>query len=98
MAKILLAITHVTIGGRILPPGEKFSAEDDYAKKLIESKSAKLFKETETKRHKDSGLEDMTVKELLEFAEQKEIELKSKDKKTILIELAEAGVTEIENI
>lgn len=98
MAKILLAITHVTIGGRILSPGEKFSAEDDYAEKLIESKSAELFKESETKQPEVTGLEKLTVKELLELAEQKEIDIKSKDKKTILIELAEAGVTEIENV
>lgn len=97
MAKILIAVTHVMIGGRILPPGEKFSAENDYAEKLIKSKSAKPFKEN-AKQPEATGIERFTAKELLEWAEQNKIEITSKDKKVIIKELAEAGVTEIENI
>lgn len=98
MAKILVAITHVMIGGRILSPGDKFSAENDYADKLIESKSAKLFKESKTKQSEVTGLERFTAKELLEWSEKNEIEIKSTDKKDIINELTKAGVKEIENI
>lgn len=42
MAIILEAITHVWHHGRMLEPGEIFSAEETFAKKLIEGNSAKV--------------------------------------------------------
>lgn len=47
MAVVLEAITHVGYGGRIIAPGEVFSADDDYAEKLIKGKSAKVAKSLE---------------------------------------------------
>jgi len=42
MAIILETITHVWFAGRMIPPGEMFSADDEFATKLIEGGSAKV--------------------------------------------------------
>lgn len=42
MAVILESITHVWFAGRMIPPGEVFSADDVFAQRLIEGKSAKV--------------------------------------------------------
>ncbi|WP_036217056.1 hypothetical protein [Lysinibacillus sphaericus] len=40
MAIVLKAVTHVWFAGRMIPPGEIFSADGDFGKKLIEGGSA----------------------------------------------------------
>jgi len=40
MAIVLKAVTHVWFAGRMIPPGDIFSADDDFGKKLIEGGSA----------------------------------------------------------
>lgn len=42
MAVILEAITHIWHHGRMVEPGEFFSADETFAKKLIEGNSAKI--------------------------------------------------------
>lgn len=42
MAIVLEAITHVWFAGRMIPPGEKFSADDEFGKKLIRGGTAKV--------------------------------------------------------
>jgi len=42
MAIILESITHVWFAGRMIEPGEVFSADDVFAKRLIEGGSAKV--------------------------------------------------------
>lgn len=42
MAIILEAVTHVWLAGRMIPPGEVFSAADVFATRLIEGGSAKV--------------------------------------------------------
>lgn len=44
MAIVLEAITHVWFAGRMIEPGEVFSADDVFAEKLIKGKSAKVAK------------------------------------------------------
>ncbi len=40
MAIVLKAVTHVWFAGRMIPPGDIFSSDDDFGKKLIEGGSA----------------------------------------------------------
>ncbi|AVK84042.1 hypothetical protein C3943_10890 [Lysinibacillus sp. B2A1] len=49
MAVILESITHVWFAGRMIPPGEFFSADDAFATKLIEGGSAKVANAVESK-------------------------------------------------
>ena len=42
MAIILESITHVWFAGRMIPPGEVFSADEAFGKKLIVGGSAKV--------------------------------------------------------
>jgi len=48
MAIILETITHVWFAGRMIPPGEVFSADDVFATKLIEGGSAKVTSSIES--------------------------------------------------
>ncbi|MGG2114006.1 hypothetical protein ABFY60_26855 [Lysinibacillus pakistanensis] len=49
MAVILESITYVWFAGRMIPPGEVFSADDAFATKLIEGGSAKVANAVESK-------------------------------------------------
>lgn len=42
MAIVLEAVTHVWFAGRMIEPGEVFSADDAFGKKLIQGESAKV--------------------------------------------------------
>lgn len=49
MAIVLEAITHVWFAGRMIPPGEVFSADDSFGKKLIVGGSAKVANAVDSK-------------------------------------------------
>lgn len=59
MAIILEAITHVWFAGRMINPGEVFSADDEYGKKLIKGKSAKVHKAVEKKQSSHDPSEEL---------------------------------------
>ena len=86
MAIVLKAIEHVWHAGRILTPGEVFSADESFAKKLIEGGSAKVNNSVETQNKPNDSHEILrekllllTEKELRDLAEKQNVELTSKD-------------------
>lgn len=99
MAIILEAITHVWIGGRLISPGEVFSADDKFAKKLIIGKSAKVHNAVDQPKLDVDELKKtfmaLKLDELKELAEKNEVELSPEDntKAEITERLIEAGVT-----
>lgn len=64
MGIILEAITHVGYGGRIIEPGETFSADEKYAEKLIKGKSAKVANSIEKKPTRKRGKADDDEKDV----------------------------------
>lgn len=76
---VMEALKPVFINGRIVEVGSKFSCSNEYAKKLVEGKSARLL--TEDKTVNDdliNKLESMEKDDLLKLAEEKGIEGLSK--------------------
>ncbi|WP_320938710.1 hypothetical protein [Lysinibacillus capsici] len=55
MAIILESITHVWFAGRMISPGEVFSADDAFATKLIEGCSAKVANAVDSKDEQPKG-------------------------------------------
>lgn len=49
MAIVLEAITHVWLAGRMIPPGDVFSVDEAYGKKLIQGVSAKVANAIDSK-------------------------------------------------
>lgn len=100
MAIVLEAITHVWFAGRMIEPGEVFSADDTFAKKLIKGKSAKVYKSVVQTVPLDSQAElkkafmKLTLDDLKALAETKNVELASEDntKAEITQKLIDAGV------
>lgn len=108
MAIVLEAITHVSFAGRIIKPGEIFSADDDYGKKLIKGSSAKVFKSVAKLPDKPADPNEELTKafmalkldQLKDLATQNNVELLPEDntKAEITAKLIAAGVTLDENI
>lgn len=101
MAIVLEAITHVWFAGMMIEPGEVFSADDTFAKKLIKGKSAKVHKAVENNQvpgdpHAElrKSFMELSEKELRDLATEKNVEITSKDttKGKITQKLIEAGV------
>lgn len=102
MAIVLQAIEHVWHAGRIIPPGDVFSAEDSFAKKLINGGSAKVNNSVETQKASGDPYAELrktflklSERELRELASKNNVELTSKDttKGKITQKLIDAGVT-----
>ncbi|HJF34176.1 MAG TPA: hypothetical protein K8V56_20635 [Sporosarcina psychrophila] len=102
MAKVLIATVSVFNAGMIVEPGATFSCEDDYAAKLVDNKSAKLYvapKEKEETPKEPTSFDDLTVKVLLEIATKHKVEIGKDDKKAeIITALVAADVKFDENI
>ncbi|MEK5069809.1 hypothetical protein [Sporosarcina sp. FSL K6-1508] len=105
MAIVLEAITHVWFAGRMIPPGQVFSADDAFGKKLIQGGSAKVREAAaqeasvspdEEERVK---LEGLTVPLLKALAKKNDVNLSADDKKDDIVEkLIESGVKFDEDI
>lgn len=109
MAIVLEAITHVSFAGRIIKPGEVFSADNEYGGKLIKGGSAKVIKsvaKTPDKSTPDPNevltktFMALKLEELKGLAIQNNVELLPEDdtKAEITVKLIAAGVTLDENI
>lgn len=100
MAIVLEAITHVWFAGRMIPPGEKFSADDDFGRKLIEGASAKVHKAVTQQSAPDPHAEltkafmALKLDDLRALAEENNVELSVEDntKAEISRKLIDAGV------
>ena len=100
MAIVLEAITHVWFAGRMIPPGEVFSADDTFGRKLIIGGSAKVHKAVIQPPAPDPREElikaflGLKLDELKALAEENNVELPAgvKMKAEIAQKLIEAGV------
>ncbi|MEK4713468.1 hypothetical protein [Sporosarcina sp. FSL K6-5500] len=61
MAVILVALVPVSNAGLIIEPNEVFSCENEYAKKLVDNKSAKLHVVTTKKAKVTKVISDEDV-------------------------------------
>lgn len=102
MAIVLEAVTHVWFAGRMISPGEVFSADDTFAKKLIEGESAKVHKAIEQKQTAPDPLEELKkafmalkLDDLKALSEKNNVTLAPEEntKAEITQKLIEAGVT-----
>lgn len=86
----------------MIEPGEVFSADEAFSKKLIEGKSAKVHKVVNQKQSANDPLEELKkafmalkLEELKDLAEKNNVVLAPEDNKKgeITLKLIEAGVT-----
>ncbi|PIC80537.1 hypothetical protein CSV75_01735 [Sporosarcina sp. P18a] len=101
MAIVLEALTYVWFAGRMIEPGKKFSADDEFGKKLIQGGSARVHKAFEREQAEPEpagGLEKtlmvLKLDELKALAKKHQILLTSEDntKAEITKKLIEADV------
>ncbi|KYD02642.1 hypothetical protein B4102_0236 [Heyndrickxia sporothermodurans] len=83
---ILKALQPVFVDGIIVEVGDKFSCPNDFAKKLIKSKAASIYKETEKQNDNPKDFHDLLNKAfnkepLIEAAETVGVELTEEQKK-----------------
>ena len=64
MAIILEAVTHVWFAGRMIPPGEVFSADDAFGTKLIAGGSAKVVNAVDSVESKEEQPKSRRIKKV----------------------------------
>ena len=106
---ILIAITSVFLHGRIIEPGKEFACDISHAINLVAGGSAEFKEPLTAYLHENKGenvaditdssaylagkLDGLTVAKLKELAQKYEIQLKSDDNKTEIIEkIIAAGI------